>query len=333
MKKTLLFIVGALMSLTALAQDYVFVVWSDTAQLEQSGYEAQMLAAIEALPQVDYLEYINDVDTWVAFLEDASNFDDYDGVIICESGSSSKAQGYGALGYPKPTILMEPYVLHKSGWEWYASGMLELHKDFGFTAERFVEVIEAADHPIFTGFGVNAGDEVTFAEGPVDGNAGSYALPIDMAISDISDAATPLAKNKHAVVNSTESVYNMWAIEENAITPRIFLWGYHAADLETQYDELGMLMGNAALWVLGEEIIAGVEDKAAATVSVSVSESDVLTVSGVEVAQISVYSLTGASVLSVNGTSSVSVAGLTDGIYMVAVVDANGAVTTTKIVK
>lgn len=324
------------MAMSASAQGYVFVAWSDTAQAEQAGFEAEMLSAIEALPQVDYIEYINDVDTWTSFLEDAANFEDYDGMIICESGSSSNSDGWAAIDYPLPTLLLEPYVMHKSSWSWYAfaDGMLEIHNLDGYTAsaDRFVEVIEEPEHPIFTGFNFSAGDEVIFAQSIADSVQGSYANDLTAAIADVADNATPLAKNKDAVTNSADFQYNMWAIEENATTPRIFLWGYHASDLATQNDELDMLMQNAALWILGEEITTAVDETTAPEASVKVVGEELI-ISGVEVAQVSVFNLTGANVLTANATSTVSLAGLADGIYMVSVVDASGAVSTTKVIK
>ena len=336
MKKTLLFILGSLMSLSAFAGDYALIAWSDTAQAAGSSYEAEYLAAIEALPQVDYIDIINSEEDWLLFLEDASNFEEYAAVIICESGSSSKSDGWAAINYPIPTVLLEPYVMHKSSWAWYefADGMLELHKTYGFSADRFVEVIEEPEHPIFTGFNFSKGDEVTFAEGEVEADAGSYANNLYAAIPDVADNATPLAKNKDAVTNGADFQFNMWAIEENATTPRIFLWGFHANDLITQHDEMFTLMKNATLWVMGEEIVdaTGVEEAAVTEMSAKIV-GDALEISGVDVAQVTVYSLTGANVLTATGASTISVAGLADGIYMISVVDAAGAVSTAKVLK
>lgn len=334
MRKTLLFILCSLISLSAFARQYTMIAWSDaTGQPEQAANEALMIAAIESLPEIEYIDIITDAATWASYLADATMFDDYDAVIICESGGSSATTGYGSI-FPKPTILLEPYALHKTGFEWYPSGsMLELHKTYGFTEERYTEVIVAQDHPIFTGFGFNAGDEVVFASGDAAVETGSYAIPLDLAIDDIKNAATPLANNKQAVANSETALCNMWAIEANAKCKRTFLWGWHAGDLTTMTAEYNTLMKNAALWVLDLPITTGVADNTVSSASARIIANE-LVIKGTA-SQVVVYNITGNAVLTIsNPTSNVDVASLGEGIYVVSVIDAStGAVSTTKSVK
>lgn len=322
--------------MSAIAKQYTMVAWSDaTNQPEQAANEALMIAAIESLPEIEYIDIITDAATWASYLADATMFDDYDAVIICESGSSNATTGYGLI-FPKPTILLEPYALHKSGFEWYPSGsMLELHKTYGYNEVRFTEVIVAKDHPVFTGLGFNNGDEVVFASGDAAAETGSYAIPLDIAIDDIKNAATPLANNKEAVANSESALCNMWAIEANATCKRTFLWGWHAGDLTTMNPEYFTLMKNAALWILDLPITGttAVPENTVSSASAKIIANE-LVISGTA-SQVVVYNLTGNAVLTIsNPTSNVDVASLGEGIYMVSVIDAStGAVSTTKSVK
>lgn len=347
MKKTLLLVSVFCFSIVAMAQDYVIAAYSNAELTLQHEYEQMVVDQIEALPQVDYVDVYTDATEWAAI---GDYIDDYDALILFESPSSSNNQIIGQLGFPKPFICFEPWVLHKDGWNWYAqadgffnaSALVPDDTMFYRVPARYTEVIVAADHPIFTGFGFNAGDEVVFSDGGVDlanseNDGDAYGIDLTAAITDIADAATPLAQNKLALENDDlfGSAVNMWAIEENATTPRAFIYGQHAADLENQTPEMNRLMKNAMLWILSEEITASAKTPSTNNVRVYINAASDLVVRGVkDIESITVYNLAGQAVKSVEtSVNTVNVSELNKGIYMVSVKDTKGLVATVKVIK
>lgn len=340
MKKVLIIFATLISSINIYSQNLSILAWTNSEEPLLSGYEQNILKSIAELDAVERIDSIVIQDDWEAM--EISGFNNYDVVIIFEAGGSSASQFYGAIGYPKPLLIFEPYVLHKQGWEWYAQdeGFLSArNKDVNYyVPDRYTEVIENPDHPIFTGFKFEMHDEIVFSHGDDDlknynSSGDCYAIDLTIANKDIADAATPLASSRLArYEQSFQFTVNMWAIEENNTTPRIFLYALHASDLKTQNKEMARLVQNAIFWL--DEGFDGIKNAADNGPHIYLNSPSSLIINGInQVSFIKIYNIAGELVLTNSGNSLVDVSGLKNGLYLVCVTDNSGHLYTAKILK
>ncbi len=271
------------------AQDVLFV-GEEVVEDVEIVTEAEIVANIEA---AGYTVTTISGTEFAGYAE--GDFDDYDVVIIGESISSGDATNFGAIGFPIPVICLEPYVLHKDGWEFY--GESYIFDASTVTEDAYDMTILDGTHPIFTGLDYTAGDEIGWV---TDSEEGAHLLGMPVGDGPMGDNATPLADNNFIYDQTGEGFAFMWAIEADATTPRMFLWGIHERYLPHRSDAFDQIILNALQWVRGVEVSVAEAKANEAVSSLNISPNPAVTNTQVYInaaasgiAEISVIDLSG----------------------------------------
>lgn len=271
-----------------------------------------------------------------------TDFSAYHAVFLTENGGSSSAIAVQDAGWQVPVIHLKTYALYKGTNPIFAQADVEWYADKGTEwrdGDGTLIVKDASD--ILSMYAADDEVEWTTAFNDETGMGEAHVQAFDLslsAVTDIANAATLLSENKwHSEEGVTAS--NMWKVDANGLTQKIFIWGIHQEFLQYATEDFYKIMTNATRWALDMEILN--VDRVTTENKYNMYPnpmSDHLNIDNTsEVNSVSIYDISGKAVLSVSNDGmdrmNIHTASLVDGVYLIRLGSANGDFYHQKLVK
>jgi hypothetical protein len=200
---------------------------------------------------------------------DAATWEQYDAVVMTESGGSSSHGKVSPIGVKTcPIVCLKAYAIKKAWPQWNlitgdADRWYQMTKDSSQVDYDFVyKGVVAAEHPIFGGFW-GVGDEFTWTT-LYDENQGDEAhvqtFDLGMSSAPVAAASTKIATNKFVdtqVAAATTTVDGwLWAMDEvpDSSYKKTVIWGVHHMYMTNTTDTFRIILQNSLAWVLDHDI-------------------------------------------------------------------------------
>jgi len=197
---------------------------------------------------------------------DQATWEQYDAVVMTESGGSSSHGKISPIGVKTcPIVCLKAYAIKKAWPQWNlitqsAGTWFQQTKDSSqINYDYTYSGIVAADHDIFGGYW-SVGDEFNWTT-LYNENQGDEAhiqcFDLDSSSAPVADAATMIATNKFAVDETSSTVDGwLWVMDEVADSSykKTVFWGIHHMYMDNVTDTFRIILQNSLAWILDHEI-------------------------------------------------------------------------------
>ena len=249
------------------------------------------------------------------------NYSEYDLIVISATPNSGSA-GLPALEtVDKPRLLLKPFQLQASRWNWTSAGV---------NTPQTTMTIEDKIHAIFTNIpftGTNNDELVLFSAVSTNavtgvaswtGNPNVNLLAVAKGTNTQSLVEIPVGTNMNGTI----------------VNSRFLMIGVSEYSTENLTPTATQLIENACYYLLGIDIPTKIFSKAVLAGCKIVQQSDILSVTSEHnIESIQIYAITGSLLFQSKGNNEIDIGMLPKGIYLVNVVDENGYTISRKFLK
>lgn len=283
--------------------------------------DTKILAALKA----DAISYTV---TEVAAAASGVDFSGYDVIIIAEPAPSAGTTVLACKGIAKPVLNMKVFA-YKTGtttWAWVLANTMIVDNPTATSV-----IVQKPSHPIFTGLGVSKGTELQMVTAVVASGTTTKGVNGVSSYNNVVGVIDTLATIKDATTGqlSVMEIPVGTSVGGTTITKKFIQIGISGAAYANVTPTALTMVKNAITYLTSP--VTGIQEaaKTAFTVKRSASSLDVMTDANLT---LSLYSSCGQLIGRSLGNS-VGIGHLTAGVYVLKMVDSNGATQTYKFIK